>query len=173
MMHVVLGMPGHFVAGETASAPVLAPGEALCASIALACVVLTCMRLPAVSRSSVIPASSGHELGVESSSRAAIRTDSVRGDRCSLEPYLNCGRCSACRRGLSNCCAELKVLGVHMDGGMRPMLAVPAIKLHRSAVLDYDQLALVETLAIGAHAVERASITRTISSSSSARGPSV
>jgi threonine dehydrogenase-like Zn-dependent dehydrogenase len=47
-------------------------------------------------------------------------------------------------------------MGVHIDGGMRPLLTIPARKLHRSALLDYEQLALVETLGIGAHAVERA-----------------
>src|SRR5690606_27513815 len=78
------------------------------------------------------------------------------GDRCAVEPYLNCGRCIACRRGKPNCCTELKVLGVHSDGGMRPLLTVPAAKLHRSNRLSYEQLALVETLGIGAHAVERA-----------------
>jgi threonine dehydrogenase-like Zn-dependent dehydrogenase len=39
---------------------------------------------------------------------------------------------------------------------MRPYFALPARKLHRSATLDYEQLALVETLGIGAHAIERA-----------------
>lgn len=41
---------------------------------------------------------------------------------------------------------------------MRPLLALPAAKLHRSNRLDFDQLALVETLGIGAHAVERAEV---------------
>jgi 2-desacetyl-2-hydroxyethyl bacteriochlorophyllide A dehydrogenase len=100
----------------------------------------------------------GHELGVEvldpGDEPGALR----RGDRCSVEPYLNCGRCIACRRGKPNCCTELKVLGVHVDGGMRPVFSVPARKLHASAQLTYDQLALVETLGIGAHAVERAQL---------------
>jgi 2-desacetyl-2-hydroxyethyl bacteriochlorophyllide A dehydrogenase len=52
------------------------------------------------------------------------------------------------------------VLGVHIDGGMRPEIVVPARKLHRSNTLAYEQLALVETLGIGAHAVERANIER-------------
>ena len=60
--------------------------------------------------------------------------------------------------GLEGLAAELKVLGVHIDGGMRPEIVVPARKLHRSRTLSYDQLALVETLGIGAHAVERAQI---------------
>jgi 2-desacetyl-2-hydroxyethyl bacteriochlorophyllide A dehydrogenase len=43
---------------------------------------------------------------------------------------------------------------------MRERLVVPASKLHASARLSYEQLALVETLAIGAHAVERAQLVR-------------
>jgi threonine dehydrogenase-like Zn-dependent dehydrogenase len=80
------------------------------------------------------------------------------GDRASVEPYLNCGTCIACRRGKPNCCTSLQVLGVHTDGGMQSRLRVPVRKLHKSAQLDYDQLALVETLGIGAHAVERAQL---------------
>src|SRR3954469_16670771 len=100
----------------------------------------------------------GHELGVEVIDPGDEPNGLKRGDRCSVEPYLNCGRCVACRRGKTNCCTDLKVLGVHIDGGMRPYIAVPARKLHCSKVLDYEQLALVETLGIGAHAVERAEI---------------
>ena len=101
----------------------------------------------------------GHELGVEILDPGSEPLGLERGDRCSVEPYLSCRRCIACRAGRSNCCAELKCLGVHVDGGMRPEIVVPARKLHRSRVLTYDQLALVETLGIGAHAVERANIT--------------
>jgi 2-desacetyl-2-hydroxyethyl bacteriochlorophyllide A dehydrogenase len=80
------------------------------------------------------------------------------GDRCAIEPYLNCGHCSACRRGKTNCCAHLQVMGVHIDGGMCERLNVPVSKLHKSQALSWDQLALVETLGIGAHAVDRASL---------------
>jgi 2-desacetyl-2-hydroxyethyl bacteriochlorophyllide A dehydrogenase len=102
----------------------------------------------------------GHELGVEVLDPGSEPLGFKRGDRCSVEPYLNCGRCIACRASRSNCCAELKCLGVHVDGGMRPEIVVPARKLHRSHALSYDQLALVETLGIGAHAVDRADIRR-------------
>jgi 2-desacetyl-2-hydroxyethyl bacteriochlorophyllide A dehydrogenase len=80
------------------------------------------------------------------------------GDRCSFEPYLNCQKCIACRRGKPNCCTKIKVLGVHTDGGMREQFSLPARKLHASSTLSLDQLALVETLGIGAHAVERAEV---------------
>ncbi|MCF3652348.1 zinc-binding alcohol dehydrogenase family protein [Synoicihabitans lomoniglobus] len=100
----------------------------------------------------------GHELGVEVLTIGADVTNVAPGDRCAVEPYLNCGRCIACRCGKPNCCTDLNVLGVHIDGGHREQLVVPAAKLHPSRTLSFDQLALVETLGIGAHAVERAAL---------------
>ncbi|MDX1953004.1 MAG: zinc-binding alcohol dehydrogenase family protein [Verrucomicrobiota bacterium] len=97
----------------------------------------------------------GHELGVEVIATGPGVNNVRVGDRCSIEPYINCQNCSACARGASNCCENLQVLGVHTDGGMRPEFIVPARKLHPSAKLSMDQLALVETLAIGCHAVNR------------------
>jgi alcohol dehydrogenase len=98
----------------------------------------------------------GHELGVEVVTVGDGVTHVRPGDRCSVEPYMNCQQCLACRRGAGNCCQNLKVLGVHTDGGLRPRFTVPARKLHKSEKLSLDQLALVETLAIGCHAVNRA-----------------
>jgi 2-desacetyl-2-hydroxyethyl bacteriochlorophyllide A dehydrogenase len=81
------------------------------------------------------------------------------GDHCAVEPYLNCGTCGVCRAGRTNCCETLKVLGVHTDGGMTERIVVPVGKLFPSKTLALDQLALVETLGIGQHAVERAGLT--------------
>ncbi|HEX3658484.1 MAG TPA: zinc-binding alcohol dehydrogenase family protein [Pirellulales bacterium] len=97
----------------------------------------------------------GHELGVEVLELGPGVTHLKPGDRCSVEPYMNCQQCFACRHGGGNCCEKLQVLGVHTDGGLRPQFIVPARKLHPSAKLTLDQLALVETLAIGCHAVAR------------------
>jgi 2-desacetyl-2-hydroxyethyl bacteriochlorophyllide A dehydrogenase len=97
----------------------------------------------------------GHELGVEIVALGSPVPHLAVGDRCAVEPYLDCGRCIACRRGKTNCCVNLQVLGVHVDGGMCEMLTVPVGKLHRSERLSLEQLALVEMLAIGAHAVRR------------------
>ncbi|HTG44398.1 MAG TPA: zinc-binding alcohol dehydrogenase family protein [Verrucomicrobiae bacterium] len=98
----------------------------------------------------------GHELGVEVLSVGAGVTHVRPGDRCSVEPYMNCQRCYACTRGHTNCCENLKVLGVMMDGGMTEQLLLPDRKLHPANQLTADQCALVETLAIGCHAVNRA-----------------
>jgi 2-desacetyl-2-hydroxyethyl bacteriochlorophyllide A dehydrogenase len=97
----------------------------------------------------------GHELGVEVIAVGEGVSTVQAGDPCSVEPYMNCGECFACRRGHGNCCENLKVLGVMMDGGLCERLILPARKLHRSARLAPEQLALVETLAIGCHAVAR------------------
>src|SRR5262245_27211542 len=97
----------------------------------------------------------GHELGIEVVAVGAGVEHVRPGDRCSVEPYMNCQQCFACGRGRPNCCEHLQVLGVHTDGGLRPQFAVPARKLHPSTRLTLDQLALVETLGIGCHAVDR------------------
>ena len=97
----------------------------------------------------------GHELGVEVLAVGDGVANVRPGDRCSVEPYINDPESYASRRGHPNCCEKLEVLGVHRDGGMRPQFLLPARKLHPSARLSLDQLALVETLAIGCHAVDR------------------
>lgn len=101
----------------------------------------------------------GHELGVEvlevDDNEAGIQV----GDKCSVEPYLNDSDSGASRIGKSNCCESLEVLGVHIDGGMRPLLSLPVDKLHIANDLSYDQLALIETICIGAHGIERSQLT--------------
>ncbi|MER0439779.1 zinc-binding alcohol dehydrogenase family protein [Emticicia sp. W12TSBA100-4] len=103
----------------------------------------------------------GHELGAEviGLGSTAGASGIKIGDKVSVEPYLNCGVCQPCQNGKTNCCESLKVLGVHVDGGMAEYLKVPVNKLHKSAILEYEQLALVETLGIGSHAVQRANVT--------------
>src|SRR5881396_3031805 len=70
----------------------------------------------------------GHEMGVEVVSVGENAEGLRAGDLCAVEPYLNCGDCVACRRGKTNCCVRLELLGVHIDGGMREALAVPTNK---------------------------------------------
>jgi 2-desacetyl-2-hydroxyethyl bacteriochlorophyllide A dehydrogenase len=99
----------------------------------------------------------GHELAVEivqppegSSLRA--------GEIFAVNPYMSCGRCIACRRGKPNCCVKVSVLGVHQDGGMSGLLSVPPGNLISAPGLTLDQCAMVEFVAIGAHAVRRAGV---------------
>lgn len=97
----------------------------------------------------------GHELGVEVVDVGDGVTSVKAGDRCSVEPYMNCGECYACRKGNSNCCDKLNVIGVMIDGGLCEQFLIRADKLHTSEKLSFEQLALVETLGIGCHATDR------------------
>ena len=99
----------------------------------------------------------GHELAGE-----LVAVDGALGfavgERVTFIPYFNCGACIACRSGLSNCCANIKVCGVHVHGGFAEYLSVPSSSLIHGEGLSYDELALVEPLAIGAHGVRRADV---------------
>ncbi|TXG39110.1 zinc-binding alcohol dehydrogenase family protein [Seonamhaeicola maritimus] len=100
----------------------------------------------------------GHELAVEV---VAVADDVINvsiGDKCSVEPYYNDIIGQAVKRGKTNCGEHLQVLGVHVDGGMQEYFVYPAKFLHATNSLSDDQLAMIEPLAIGCHAVDRADI---------------
>ncbi|MGB8480091.1 MAG: zinc-binding alcohol dehydrogenase family protein [Acidobacteriaceae bacterium] len=80
------------------------------------------------------------------------------GDHCAIEPYMSCRKCRACAMGRNNCCEHIRLLGIHVDGGLQEYLSVPIGLLNKSSRLSLDQLALVETLGIGAHAVKRSGL---------------
>lgn len=80
------------------------------------------------------------------------------GESVTFIPYFNCGTCVACRAGKPNCCTNIKVFGVHIDGGMAEFVSVPTYSLVHGEGLSHDELALVEPLAIGAHGVRRAGV---------------
>lgn len=77
------------------------------------------------------------------------------GDPVVINPYLTCGHCPACLEGKTNCCETLKVIGVHADGGMAEEIVMPAGNLYKADGLSLRDAAMVEFLAIGAHAVQR------------------
>ena len=100
----------------------------------------------------------GHELAGEVLQAPADQNSIKQGDRCAIEPYWACGHCPPCLKGRTNCCDNIRVFGIHIDGGLQGVLSVPVHLLHKSASLNFDQLALVETLGIGAHAVHRSGL---------------
>lgn len=98
----------------------------------------------------------GHELsGVVLDSNGSAF---AAGDPVVINPYLNCGHCPACLEGKPNCCETLSVIGVHSDGGMTEEIVMPAGNLYVATGLTLEQAAMVEFLAIGAHAVRRTEI---------------
>jgi len=156
MKAIVLEEPRRFAAHDIAEPDSPGPGEALVAvqRVGICGTDLSGYlgKFPFYS----YPRIPGHELGVEVLAVGEGVSDIAVGDRCAVEPYINCQQCYACRRGNSNCCEMLQVLGVHTDGGLRSRFLVPARKLHKSDSLSLEQLALVETLGIGCHAIDRA-----------------
>ncbi|GGH81354.1 2-desacetyl-2-hydroxyethyl bacteriochlorophyllide A dehydrogenase [Pullulanibacillus pueri] len=80
------------------------------------------------------------------------------GDEVTILPYMECGKCIACRNGKPNCCTGLKVIGVHKDGGMAEYISVPADHLIETKGLSAEQAALIEPFSIGAHAVRRSGL---------------
>ena len=99
----------------------------------------------------------GHEI-------SAIVEEAIPGGRLSegdvvyVMPYIACGQCIACRQGKTNCCTKLQVLGVHRDGALTELLSLPEAYVHKAEGVTLDQAAMVEFLAIGAHAVRRAQV---------------
>lgn len=100
----------------------------------------------------------GHELGAQVI-QVGAHVDHVKmGDKVVVMPYISCGKCIACRNGKPNCCTQIKVLGVHKDGGMQEQINVPGNLVLEVNDLSYEEIAIIEPLAIGAHAIRRASV---------------
>jgi 2-desacetyl-2-hydroxyethyl bacteriochlorophyllide A dehydrogenase len=158
MKTIVLKEPERFALIETDQPQNVAPGEALVRVHRVGICGTDLHAYRGRQPFFTYPRTLGHELGVEIVKVGANDKGLAVGDRCAVEPYLNCNNCIACRRGKPNCCVNVRVLGVHIDGGMSEFITVPVEKLHKSETLSLDQLALVETLCIGAHAVNRAQL---------------
>ncbi|AUP80487.1 zinc-binding alcohol dehydrogenase family protein [Flavivirga eckloniae] len=100
----------------------------------------------------------GHELASEVLEIGENPQGIKAGDKVVIMPYVSCGECIACRNGKTNCCTNITVLGVHGDGGMQEQITVPTNILLPANNLSNDEMAIVEPLAIGAHAIRRAAI---------------
>ncbi len=100
----------------------------------------------------------GHEIAATIADTAA--EGFTNGESVTIIPYFNCGKCIACRTGKPNCCVRIEVCGVHTDGGMCEYFSVPDYSLVHGNGLSFDALALVEPLAIGAHGIKRAAVTK-------------
>lgn len=80
------------------------------------------------------------------------------GDNVVIMPYLSCDNCVSCKKGKTNCCTNIQVLGIHTDGGMQEVISVPIDILLPAKHLTDNQMAIVEPLAIAAHAIRRANV---------------
>ncbi len=158
MKTIILDTPGTLRLSETAEPPAPGPCEALIRVRQVGVCGTDYHAFLGEQPFFTYPRVLGHELGVEVMAVGAGVDTLEVGARCAVEPYFSCGHCPACRRGKTNCCVNLRVFGVHIDGGMRERAVVPAARLHAAPGLSFEQLALVEPLSIGAHAVARADL---------------
>lgn len=158
MKQITLERPRCLVASDTAP-PVAGPGEALLRVHRVGLCGTDFHAFHGRQPFFTYPRVVGHELGAEVLESPANDRGLKAGARCTVEPYLNCAKCDPCRSGHYNNCEDIKVLGVHVDGGLREFLAVPLDHVYPSSRLAFDQLALVEPLSIGAQAVMRGGVT--------------
>lgn len=159
MKYIVCEKPGEFLLKER-TAPVRKKGEAL---LKVTKVGICGTDLHAFAGNQAFftyPRILGHELATRIEEIEDNALGLKAGDNVVVMPYLNCGTCVACRNGKTNCCTSLEVLGIHTDGGMQEYITVPISILLPAQKLNNNQMALVEPLAIGAHAVRRARITK-------------
>ena len=101
----------------------------------------------------------GHELaGIILKLPSLKKSRFKEGDQVAILPYLNCNACNACLSRKTNCCTHLKVLGIHIDGGMQEQIAIPQSHLIALNDLSLEAIALIEPLSIGSHALRRADL---------------
>ena len=101
----------------------------------------------------------GHEISGSIEARGAnVPEEWSVGRNVTLSPYTECGVCFACRSGRPNCCRDNQTLGVQRDGALTERIAVPWRRLFASAKLGLRELAMVEPLTVGGHAVDRACV---------------
>lgn len=156
MKTLVCTAPGHLTYGE-APEPELTPGTALVNIRRIGICGTDLHAFEGTQPYFTYPRILGHELAGDLLAVDGAN-DFVPGEAVTFIPYYHCGQCVACRAGKPNCCVQMQVCGVHVDGGMVQQLRVPAAALVRGMGLSHDALALVEPLAIGAHGVRRAGI---------------
>ncbi len=102
----------------------------------------------------------GHEISASiEETGSGVPGHLKKGQKVTVVPYTNCGQCPSCKSGRPNACQFNQTMGVQRDGAMCEYLAVPWQKILFSDRLHEKQLALVEPLTIGFHAIARANVT--------------
>ena len=157
MKYIVCEKPGEFILKEK-EAPIRKKGEAL---LQINKVGICGTDLHAYAGNQAFftyPRILGHELASEVLEIGENDRGIKAGDKVVVMPYISDPNSVASRNGKPNCCPNITVLGVHGDGGMQEKITVPADILLKANNLSDSEMAIVEPLAIGAHAIRRAAI---------------
>lgn len=157
MKAIVCEQPGQLRMKEM-DPPILRPGEALVRIRRIGICGTDLHAFKGEQPYFTYPRILGHELSGEIAELSDTTCGFKGDDPVAIIPYIECGKCIACRQGKTNCCTRLNLFGVHWDGGMREYMRVPVDHLIKSEKLSLDQMAMVECLGIGAHAVRRSQL---------------
>lgn len=157
MKYIVCEEPGKFLLIEK-EAPIRKKGEALLRMTRVGICGTDLHAFQGNQPFFTYPRILGHELAAEILEIESNEQGLKVGDKVIIMPYISCQKCIACRKGKTNCCTDIQVLGVHTDGGMQEMMSLPIDILIPAGNLTNEAIALVEPLAIGAHSVRRADI---------------
>ena len=145
----------HQLALEDVPEPKLAPGEVLVqvAACGICGSDLHGYEGHSPRRDRSVPLIMGHEFtGRVAALGSEVTGDLAVGERVVVHPQISCGRCRACRAGLTNICPNMSILGIERAGAFAEYVAVPADRLFRlPAHLSDQDGALVETLSIQVH----------------------
>ncbi len=100
----------------------------------------------------------GHEIAAEIVDIGENKKGLKKGDIVTVNPYINCGHCYACRKGLTNCCMDNHTLGAHIDGAFREYFTIPVSRLFDAGNIPPEKLVLVEPFVISYHGIKLANI---------------
>lgn len=103
----------------------------------------------------------GHEFAGEIVQVGSQVKDCGKGDHVVINPVISCGTCYPCSIGRNNVCTDLKVRGVHTDGGYAEYVAVAQESIYPiSKKLDWEEAALIEPFTIAAQTTARGRVAK-------------
>src|SRR5574344_1325546 len=106
-----------------------------------------------------LPVIPGHEIGATiEEAGAGVPAHLVPGLHVTVNPYTRCGHCRACRNGRPTACELNETLGVQRNGAMASYMVLPWEKVLPGGDLPVCDLALVEPMSVGFHAVNRGGV---------------
>ena len=104
----------------------------------------------------------GHEIsGIIAELGTGVPDNLKVGDAVTVVPYTSCGNCPSCRRGRPYACRVNQTLGVQREGAMQEFITVPWQKILPAPRLSELELAMVEPLTVGFHAIQRGRVEKT------------
>jgi L-gulonate 5-dehydrogenase len=109
-----------------------------------------------------LPLVQGHEISaVVEATGPGCPAGLVTGARVAVWPLFACGTCGPCRVERPHACHDVRLLGVHIDGGFQDLLQVPADHVFAVGDLPAAATAMVEPVSVAVHALRRGALAPT------------